>query len=319
MNICKICGKSSQLNEHTVKEMMFGMRAQFTYFECAYCGCLQIKNIPEEMSIYYRPYEYYSFKVSAQKIKLLWFKKLIVWIKMRCNLKIIRSADCLFGSKFKNYFQWLSYINGISYVSRVLDVGCGSGTLLTEMRELGFMRLNGVDPFIQASKNEECISINKSELKNVEGSYDLIMLHHSFEHIPDQDQAMRKLNKILVLGGSLLIRVPVADCYAWRTYGENWYQIDAPRHFYLHSSKSLTMLANKNGFNLVHSYRDSTELQFSISEMYAKDIASDKIDAKLLAVNIKANRKRAAVLNAQNDGDQACFIFKKYEDRLCEN
>jgi hypothetical protein len=72
------------------------------------------------------------------------------------------------------------------------------------------------------------------------------------------------------------------------------------------------MLAHNNGFKIVHSYRDSTELQFSISEMYAKDIASDKIDAQLLAVDKKENRKRAAALNAQNDGDQACFIFKKH-------
>jgi hypothetical protein len=59
--VCRICGQSSKSNtEYSVKEMMFGFRDEFTYFECANCGCLQILKIPTDISKYY-PSKYYSF------------------------------------------------------------------------------------------------------------------------------------------------------------------------------------------------------------------------------------------------------------------
>ena len=44
-----------------IKEMIFGFRDEFTYFECSKCGCLQIMQIPRNMGKYY-PSNYYSFK-----------------------------------------------------------------------------------------------------------------------------------------------------------------------------------------------------------------------------------------------------------------
>ena len=40
--------------------MMFGYRDEFAYFACGQCGCLQIADIPPDMSRYY-PANYYSF------------------------------------------------------------------------------------------------------------------------------------------------------------------------------------------------------------------------------------------------------------------
>jgi len=59
--ICKICNNSENNKEFRVKEMMFGVGDQFTYFECSKCGCLQIAEILKNMGKYY-PANYYSFK-----------------------------------------------------------------------------------------------------------------------------------------------------------------------------------------------------------------------------------------------------------------
>ena len=40
--------------------MMFGYRETFTYFQCNLCRCLQIAEMPQDMSRYY-PQDYYSF------------------------------------------------------------------------------------------------------------------------------------------------------------------------------------------------------------------------------------------------------------------
>lgn len=62
--ICKICGNKKENKIHIVKEMMFGFRDEFEYFECSSCGCLQIKNVPHNISKYY-PESYYSFSPPA--------------------------------------------------------------------------------------------------------------------------------------------------------------------------------------------------------------------------------------------------------------
>ena len=59
-NICRICNKEDNTEEYKLKEMMFGWLDEFEYFKCSNCGCLQIKQIPENIGKYY-PHNYVSF------------------------------------------------------------------------------------------------------------------------------------------------------------------------------------------------------------------------------------------------------------------
>ena len=61
---CKICQNTKGNEPYIVKEMMFGMRHEFTYIKCLKCGCLQIKQIPNNISDYYPKEQYYSFATS---------------------------------------------------------------------------------------------------------------------------------------------------------------------------------------------------------------------------------------------------------------
>lgn len=58
--ICKICGNSENNKEFNIREMMFGFRDEFAYFECSKCDCLQITEIPKNIGKHY-PTNYYSF------------------------------------------------------------------------------------------------------------------------------------------------------------------------------------------------------------------------------------------------------------------
>src|SRR5690349_13426984 len=57
--ICKICGHVNEVSWYTAKEMMFGFRDEFNYFQCPKCECLQISEFPDNISKYY-PENYYS-------------------------------------------------------------------------------------------------------------------------------------------------------------------------------------------------------------------------------------------------------------------
>src|SRR6185437_9012453 len=98
-----------------------------------------------------------------------------------------------------------------------------------------------------------------------------IMFHHSFEHIEDQIGTLAEVKSKLSPNGLCLIRIPVAQ-WAWRHYGVNWVQLDAPRHFVIHTHESMIMAAEQAGLNIVNVEYDSTAFQFWGSELYRKDI-----------------------------------------------
>jgi 2-polyprenyl-3-methyl-5-hydroxy-6-metoxy-1,4-benzoquinol methylase len=209
-------------------------------------------------------------------------------------------------------FGWVNIIKALKKTVCILDVGCGSGYLLQEMNVLGYKNLTGIDAFI---KND--ISICKGKVKIFRQDifhhttmYDLIMCHHSFEHMDNPRSVLEQLYKMLNQNGFLLIRIPVADSFAFRKYGSNWFQLDAPRHFFLYTTKSITILGKSAGFVLKQIVYDSTESQFLESEKYRRGISLFEKEY-FPSGYLQECKKQALLLNQIMDGDQACFLFQK--------
>lgn len=85
----------------------------------------------------------------------------------------------------------------------------------------------------------------KGTIHDIEGEFDLIMFHHSLEHMSEQRGVLARVRKLLATGGWCLIRLPVVPNDAWQEFRENWVQLDAPRHEIIHSVDSLTRLAGE--------------------------------------------------------------------------
>jgi len=136
-----------------------------------------------------------------------------------------------------------------------------------------FRDLTGVDPFIKEDIHYSSgLRVLKKSLFEVDDQYDLITLHHSYEHMPEPLVVMKQLHRLTKEGGTVLIRIPLADSYAWRTYGVDWLQLDAPRHIYLHTCKSIERIAKQSGFHIKDIVYDSDAEQFLGSEQYKRDI-----------------------------------------------
>lgn len=314
VRFCKICLNVAGNITHIAREMMFGSCDEFEYIECAQCGCLFIKDIPEDMSRYY-PSGYYSMNMN--RIDLLKFYLGALILRFYLSISNIRSI--LSGMDALSKFDWLMDCT-ITKDSKILDVGCGVGKMLLVLRHLGYSHLTGVDPFIShdiSYSNSVCIL--KKELVGLEGQFDLIMLHHSFEHIPSPFSALHEFHRLLRPNGIVLIRIPVAQTYAWKTYGTEWVQFDAPRHLYLYSVEGMKILADKAGFKVDKVRFDSTGFQIWGSEQYVKNISlmekrSYKISPRKSIFShrdIRVFNKQARQLNDSNDGDQACFYLIK--------
>jgi SAM-dependent methyltransferase len=202
--------------------------------------------------------------------------------------------------------------------SSILDVGCGAGLLLHRLKNAGFENVMGADPYIKNDiKYKNGLVIHKKELSKIEECWDLIMFHHSLEHISDQQSTLNAVSVKLNKGGTCLIRIPTVSSYAWQHYRVNWVQLDAPRHLYLHSEESISIAAEKAGLKINNSYRDSTDFQFWGSEQYIKDIPlesqnsySKSPEGSIFSKeDIASFKKRGWELNDSNMGDQAVFYL----------
>jgi len=306
INQCKICKNSLGNENFVVREMMFGTRENFIYFRCSSCGCLQITESPKNMEKYYSKENYYSFQQNdinntiAKKLKNSLYKYAF-------------SLGLNFFLRKRVWLKLLSKEKAVKKTSSILDVGCGVGKLLQEMNIWGFKNLTGIDPFIKKDIfYSSGVKILKQDVFNHSEKYDLIMLHHSFEHMNNPLLVLKALHKMLNHKGTLLIRIPVSDSFAWRKYGSNWVQIDAPRHFFLHTTRSMTILSKEAGFVLKQIVHDSSDAQFLGSENNCRDISSMETSTHIF--HTKKIKKIARQLNLMMDGDQACFIFKKNND-----
>jgi hypothetical protein len=135
--------------------------------------------------------------------------------------------------------------------------------------------------------------------------------------MPDPLQALKDFHRLLAPGRQVLVRIPVAAA-AWEEYGPDWVQLDAPRHFFLHTERSMEILADRAGFRVRNVIYDSSESQFMGSEQYRmgiplRDPRSYRVNpanSVFTPVQVAAYRERAMALNREHKGDSACFFLQ---------
>ena len=304
---CKICGNKTNNSLLIVCEKMFGTNEPFNYVKCDCCGCVQLVDEHMNMQAHY-PENYFSFNdyYYPNKIKDFLFRKYFAY-----KLGKITFIGFLLKFFLKNYFQWI-HKEYISFHSKILDVGCGSGRLLHLLHRRGFRYLSGVEPFNEEKiVLDDKVVISNHTIFEVSGKYDFILLNYSFEHMPDPTKVIEKLLQIMEEDGTILIRIPLIDSYAWRKYQTNWVQMDAPRHIYLHTLKSIVHLCKLHGLHLSKVIYDSEDYQFIQSEKYIRGLLYDDKSMNISKKEKKHFQKFAKQLNMQKDGDQASFYFKK--------
>jgi SAM-dependent methyltransferase len=314
---CQICEADQEHKQFQVREMMYGMRDLHAYFLCSGCGCLQIESIPQDMSRYYGD-GYYSF-VNEPASGL---KAMLIGHRNRFTLFGQGKLGALLATAFPTkLFDFLMPLPGyLTPDSRVADVGCGGGSLLSNFRLAGLQHAVGVDAFVSADVyfGDELL-VRRAGLESLTGPLELIMFHHSFEHMPDPAGTLSKARALLVQGGYCILRVPLVSSLAWQRYGVNWVQLDAPRHLFLHSENSIRALAGRCGFECTQVCYDSTSFQFWGSEQYCRDIplrdprshAVDPGHSVFSAADMGRFAEQAHAANSAGTGDQAAFYLRR--------
>lgn len=98
---------------------------------------------------------------------------------------------------------------------------------------------------------------------------------------------------------------------AWDTYHEHWFQLDVPRHEYIHSVDSLVRLAAQAGLAFDGVEYDSTVHQFAGSEGYRHGLKLRATHTYFPREQMRKWEQQVSQINAAGRGDQAIFYFRQ--------
>jgi len=134
---------------------------------------------------------------------------------------------------------------------RILDIGAGTGDFLSVVKQNGW-QIIGVEPSDKAKaialKKEVPFVEDTAELESQ--SFDVITMWHVLEHVPNLDNQIKELKRLLKPNGSLIVAVPNFKSFDAKHYGAFWAAYDVPIHFWHFSKKAIKSLFEKEGMEL---------------------------------------------------------------------
>ena len=134
----------------------------------------------------------------------------------------------------------------------LLDIGAGTGDFLAVAKHSGWQVL-GTEP------NEKASSIAKKKgvplVENTDSianhSIDIITMWHVLEHVPNIENQIKELKRLLKPNGMILIAVPNFNSFDAKHYGVHWAAYDVPRHLWHFSKQSIKALFERENLHLL--------------------------------------------------------------------
>jgi SAM-dependent methyltransferase len=198
----------------------------WTYFRCTGCGLIVLHPFPDEAAL--RAFYNEDYRVDFKNY-----------------LKNVRRASPIVLADLRKQFPGRG---------RLLEIGCSYGGFLAEAKRDGW-QVTG----IELSEDAACCAREQHGLRVLSGDlrsslgelgdlYDVVVLFHVIEHVPDPIQFLRDCRKILRPGGALVLKTPNASSLVARLCGSFWQWVSPPAHLFLYCPRTLEFLLKKTGY-----------------------------------------------------------------------
>lgn len=204
---------------------------RFRLVQCSECGLVYVnpRPNPQELQGYYSK-EYYE-----------------------SNWSVVGELD---SRLFLDLNRRIEYVGRYKKSGRVLDVGCGSGDFLGEMKAIGW-DVYGVDASRSAcdravakiGTNIYCGSLDDCHF--VGEFFDVVTMWHVLEHVDDPNATIKEIGRILKNDGLLILEVPNIDSPIYKATRQYYSALDVPRHLIHFSLKTIERLIVRNGFRII--------------------------------------------------------------------
>jgi len=117
----------------------------------------------------------------------------------------------------------------------VLDIGCGRGELLDQMRRLGWSVAGTElsDASARYARDVLHIDVHVGDLEGTtfpDDRFSVVILWHVLEHVEHPEVLLHRVRNLLRPGGVLLVAVPNFSSIEARWGKDVWFHLDVPRH-----------------------------------------------------------------------------------------
>lgn len=234
-NNCPLCNSSDTGILLTCTDHLVS-REKFPLFSCRSCKFVFTNDYPDEdiSGKYYESEEYISHTDSEKTF----FEKVyrqVRKIMLRRKLKLVSGTT------------------GLAKGS-ILDIGCGTGHFLNEMKMSGW-NTTGIEISPKAreyaSSAFELKVFPPDEVSSFgDKSFNCITLWHVLEHLHSPFKWFEEIRRLLADKGKVIVALPNCSSYDAVYYKENWAAWDVPRHLWHFNPDTFMLFAKKTGFKV---------------------------------------------------------------------
>jgi SAM-dependent methyltransferase len=217
----------------------YGIKGEYNLSRCRQCGLIFLDPMlsESEMANLY-PDDYYSYQPVGARTS--WVRN----VAKRLFRLPIPTHDPTFPAP-----------------GTALDIGCGSGEYLLNMRKKGW-RVFGVEPSRSAaiSGRKEGLEIFHGTLAQAsfpDQSFDYVRANHSFEHMPNPHQILAEISRVLRPDGKLFLGLPNTASLEFRVFKQYWWHLCVPVHAYGYSLKTIESMLAQHGFRVMECFFNS--------------------------------------------------------------
>ena len=233
---CPICNHPNTVK--AIESQDFSLTQEyFSIYHCVPCNFRFTSPVPIQTEIgkYYNFVEY----ISHTDVKEGWMNRLYHAVRIKTLAKKTKWVQSLFTG----------------HKGTLLDIGAGTGAFVHAMQEKGW-KVNGLEP--DAATRSKAFDNYKIKLQSTEtifelpeNEYEVISMWHVLEHVHTLKPYLHQCYKSLKQNGRLIIAVPNFTSFDAKYYKKYWAAYDLPRHLYHFSPKSMSILLDEIGFEIV--------------------------------------------------------------------
>jgi 2-polyprenyl-3-methyl-5-hydroxy-6-metoxy-1,4-benzoquinol methylase len=146
----------------------------------------------------------------------------------------------------------LALINSCQEKGSLLDIGAGTGDFLLVAKNNGW-QTTGIEPSIKAKE----IAVKKgvsfvNQISEIsDKSIDVVTMWHVLEHVPDLQNQISELKRIVRTNGIIIIAVPNFKSFDANYYGKFWAAFDVPIHLWHFSKTAIEKLFDEKDLKLI--------------------------------------------------------------------
>jgi 2-polyprenyl-3-methyl-5-hydroxy-6-metoxy-1,4-benzoquinol methylase len=133
---------------------------------------------------------------------------------------------------------------GLEREHRILDYGCGNGAFVRYLQSRGYLCVYGYDEFSEDYGDE----------KVLKRTYDMVLSQDVIEHVPDPNEFLSGMARLIAPGGIVAIGTPNAEAIDLSRSARYVHALHLPYHRHILSKRALIVAGERQGWTLVHYY-----------------------------------------------------------------